>query len=150
MAIAETGTLDVFTLRTPLLSSGRKDRLLSETDDLWLHVKVYASGGENNLHRHPTEDHAFVVLSGQATFYDRDETPTVVGPFHGVMLPKGTFYHFCSSAEEPLVMLRIGTGTHPFSGSRPRLAPDGTVDTGTKDKSASEPIVEIPERFFPA
>jgi hypothetical protein len=91
-----------------------------------------------------------VVLSGQATFYDRNETPTIVGPFHGVMLPKGTFYHFCCSAEEPLVMLRIGTGTHPFRDRDQRFASDGKLDTGTNDKSAGEPTVEIPGRFFPA
>ena len=144
MTVTEAPTLEVFSLRSQLLSSGRQDRILTETDDLWLTMKVYASGGENNLHRHPTEDHAFVVLSGQATFYDRDENPTVVNPFEGAMLPKGAFYHFCSSADEPLVMLRVGAGVKAT-----RLSPDGSVAMPRDDPSAKVPTIPIPGKFFP-
>jgi mannose-6-phosphate isomerase-like protein (cupin superfamily) len=149
MTVTEAPTLEVFSLKSQLLSSGRSDRLMSETDDLWLYMKVYASGGENNLHRHPTEDHAFVVLAGQATFFDRDENPTVVNAYEGAMLPKGAFYHFCSSAEEPLVMLRIGAGVNPYRNAAQRFSLDGTVDMGQNDPAGQVPIVPIPGKFFP-
>jgi mannose-6-phosphate isomerase-like protein (cupin superfamily) len=144
-----TAHLEVFSLKTQLLSSGRSDRLVALADDLWITMKVYASGGENDLHQHPTEDHAFVVLDGQATFYDGDETPRVVHRHHGVLIPKGTFYRFQSTAEEPLVMLRVGGGTMPYGTPGQRISPDGTEAVGKPDDRAGQmPVVPIPNRFF--
>src|SRR5258708_899154 len=81
-------------LKVPLLASGRRDYLLTESDQLWTRVKVYASGGENNLHSHDTEDHIFIVLAGQATFHDEDGTARVVGPFEGAFIPRRANYRF--------------------------------------------------------
>src|SRR4051812_27595996 len=54
----------VFTVTTPILKEGRTDYALAVTDRLQIVVKCYASGGENYLHAHTEEDHAFVVLQG--------------------------------------------------------------------------------------
>jgi mannose-6-phosphate isomerase-like protein (cupin superfamily) len=147
MTTSGDSQIEVFNLRTPLLSSGRTDRLLAETDGLWLRIKVYATGGENNLHHHPSEDHAFVILDGQATFYDQEGSPTVVDKHGGVMLPKGTYYHFRSTAPEALVMLRVGSGVNPHH-SPGRFDADGRLTTGVEDPAAVMPIVEIPGRFY--
>lgn len=64
MTTIETPRAEVFTLKTPLLSKGRTNKVLAATDLLKLRVKVYAEGGENALHTHKDEDHAFVVLGG--------------------------------------------------------------------------------------
>jgi mannose-6-phosphate isomerase-like protein (cupin superfamily) len=101
---------ETFSLKSQRLSLGRTDRVLAATDQLKLRVKVYAEGGENGLHAHQDEDHSFVVLDGQATFYDKDENPTIVNKYEGIMLPKGTFYRFLSSGETNLVLLRVGAG----------------------------------------
>ena len=46
-----------FNLQSPLLSQGRLDNIVAATPLLSVVVKVYASGGENAMHMHATEDH---------------------------------------------------------------------------------------------
>jgi mannose-6-phosphate isomerase-like protein (cupin superfamily) len=93
---------------TQLLSEGNTQTLLGKAPGLWAHVKVYAEGGENGVHAHPNEDHLFFVLAGEATFINPDERETVVGPYEGIMLPRGTAYAFRSSGNHNLVMIRVG------------------------------------------
>ncbi len=45
----------------PLREQGTTYDLLAMAENLWLAVKVYASGDENALHTHGSEDHAFIV-----------------------------------------------------------------------------------------
>jgi len=70
MAVELSLGAEFFSLKTPYLSEGRSNTLLARTDFLRLTVKVYAEGGENALHTHSKEDHAFIVLEGEATFHD--------------------------------------------------------------------------------
>jgi len=94
---------EYFKLRTPLLSKGRQDTELTRTDTMRVWMKCYAEGGENVLHAHPSEDHIFVILQGQARFHDKDDTERVLGRNDGIMLPAGSFYYFESCGDEPLV-----------------------------------------------
>jgi mannose-6-phosphate isomerase-like protein (cupin superfamily) len=152
MTVVQAPKLETFSLRTQLLSSGRTDRLVAESDDMWMHMKVHAAGGENDLHQHPNECHAFVVLGGQATFYDGDETPTVVHQYEGAFVRKGAYYRFSSSGDEPLVMLRIGSGINPYHIEGlvgQRFSPDGTLAVGKlEDKTGQMPVIPIPGKFF--
>src|SRR5438093_9857244 len=107
-----------FSLRTPLLSEGRTNQEVAGTDQLKLRVKVYAEGGENGLHAHHDEDHAFVILQGQATFHDETEKTTVVNKNEGILLPRGSFYYFQSTGYENLVLLRVGAGRKAEGGFR--------------------------------
>ena len=52
----------VFSLKTPYLSAGRISTNVSETEMLWVATKMNAEGGENAIHTHLNEDHAFIVL----------------------------------------------------------------------------------------
>jgi mannose-6-phosphate isomerase-like protein (cupin superfamily) len=113
MAIEARPKAQIFSLKTPLLASGRTNTPLAGTDLLKLRVKVYAEGGENGLHTHQDEDHAFVVMQGQATFHDENDTATVVNRYEGIMLPRGAFYYFQSTGTENLVLLRVGAGRKP-------------------------------------
>ncbi len=61
-----------FSLRIERLSAGKSEALLGQADELEMRIKVYAEGGENELHAHLDHDHSFVVLDGEATFYDAD------------------------------------------------------------------------------
>jgi mannose-6-phosphate isomerase-like protein (cupin superfamily) len=100
----------VFSFMTDELLAGTGDIILPGSDTLSGVIKRYASGGENKLHCHPTEDHSFYVLQGQATFrIGRDEQVVVANKYDGVYMPKGTYYWFESSSSEKLVMLRSGT-----------------------------------------
>ena len=75
---------------------------------MWVVLKTYASGGENELHAHPHEDHTFVILQGAAKFYGPNKEERIAKAGEGVLLPAGTFYWFHVTSDEQLVMLRIG------------------------------------------
>jgi len=117
----------VFTLKAPLLSSGNQDTEVYTTDLMWMHVKVYAEGGENDLHCHPAEEHSFIVLDGEATFVDGDGVETQVRRNEGILLPKGALYRFINTGDTNLVMLRIGCGSNSrLPGKQDeRRGPDG-------------------------
>ncbi len=137
---------EFFKLRTPLLSQGRLDTVLSETSRMRVWMKSYAEGGENALHAHTNEDHIFVVLQGEARFYDKDENSRIVGRHEGIMLPKGTYYWFLSCGDEPLVMLRVGT-LHSDEPNR-RIKPDGGFIAGDSADNKTVPPVIIPGAFY--
>jgi mannose-6-phosphate isomerase-like protein (cupin superfamily) len=106
-----------FSLRTQQISRGKFDGLMARGDLLEVRLKIYAEGGENTLHAHYDHDHAFVVLDGQATFFDENDDPTVVDRYEGVFLPQGAKYRFCcSSGSTPVVLLRIGGGPRTDDG----------------------------------
>ncbi len=96
-----------FELRTPMLKQGTSHKNLAGTDLMGIALKGYAEGGENGLHTHPGEDHAFVVLDGEMTLYDKDEKVTVLKRGQGIMIPSGWYYWFKSSGGEPLVFLKL-------------------------------------------
>lgn len=95
-----------FKVKTPRISGGRSHMPLVRTDHLVSGLNYYAVGRKNKLHTHPGEDHLFVVLDGEATFYDREERPTVLKKGEGILLPEGWYYWFQSSGDEPLALLR--------------------------------------------
>ena len=104
-----------FKLKAQLPSMGRTNVPMASSQKMWVTLKTYAHDGENELHAHPNEDHSFVVLQGQATFYGPNGEEKVIGKDEGVLLPHGTFYWFKATSDEPLVMVRIGCAA--FDGS---------------------------------
>ena len=146
MAASAPPKAEVFSLKTPLLSEGRSNLQVAATDLLKLRVKVYAEGGENGLHTHHDEDHAFVVLQGQATFHDENDTATVVNRYEGILLPKGAFYYFQSTGDENLVLLRVGAGRKAEGGFR--VGTNGVPLTAEENKHIDG--VPIPGKFFGA
>ena len=102
-------------VRTPVAAS----------DKMWVVLKTYAADSENGLHAHPNEDHTFVVLQGEATFYGPNDEVRTIGRNEGVLLPHGTFYWFKATSEEPLVMIRIGAAA--FDGSTATAASPRTA-----------------------
>ena len=101
----------LFSMRNlPLLEQGTTYDPLATAENLWVNIKVYASGGENALHAHGGEDHAFIVLQGKATFTFGDGRTSVVGKYEGVMIPKNALYKFEADQSENLVLLRVGGG----------------------------------------
>jgi mannose-6-phosphate isomerase-like protein (cupin superfamily) len=141
-----------FTARgAPLLARGATMELLGRAPQLWLHLKVYAEGGENSVHFHAEEDHAFIVLAGRATFVDADGQTTDVEAFDGMLVPRGAPYAFRSTGDENLVMVRVGAGAGELdpaggAGGFPSPAARGTLD-GKPIASAGEGV-PIPGQFF--
>jgi mannose-6-phosphate isomerase-like protein (cupin superfamily) len=146
MAVDAAPKAQVFSLKTPLLSSGRTNLEVAATDLLKLRVKVYAEGGENGLHTHQDEDHAFVILQGQATFHDEQDQVTVVNRYEGILLPRGAFYRFQSTGDENLVLLRMGAGRKPEGEFR--VGPNGRALTREENKHIDG--TPIPGEFFGA
>ena len=145
-------TAKVFDLRTPYLDKGRTTDMKARTDRMTLAMKVYAEGGENNMHHHPDEDHSFVVLEGQATFHiETDDNVTILGPYGGIMLPRGVNYWFQSTADQNLVMIRVGAtsgsgGRTSAVGLGGRLTPKGTIGDAAYYKR-DQRIVRPGKRF---
>lgn len=124
--VAATDQPAVFSMRNlPMLEQGTTYDPLATAQNLWLAVKVYASGGENALHSHGGEDHAFIVLQGKATFTFGDGRTQVVRVHEGVMLPKNVQYKFEADEAENLVLLRVGGGERSVKGLAD-LTPFGT------------------------
>ncbi len=107
----------LFSLRNlPLLEQGTTYDPLATAENLWVNIKVYASGGENALHAHGGEDHAFIVLQGMATFTFGDGGVKTVRTHEGVMIPKNVQYKFEADEAENLVLLRVGGGQRKVKG----------------------------------
>ena len=134
----------IFSLKTPLLSAGQTNTPVAGTDLLKVRVKVYAEGGENELHAHFDEDHSFIVLQGQATFHDDAGNTNVVNKYEGILLPKGAYYYFQSTGNENLVLLRVGAGRK--SGDEFRLGNEGRRLTAEENKRIAG--VPIAGEFF--
>ena len=154
----------LFSMRNlPLLEQGTSYDPLATAENLWVNIKVYASGGENALHSHGGEDHAFIVLQGKATFTFGDGSTSVVGVHEGVMIPKNGLYKFEADEAENLVLLRVGGGQRKVTGlddltkfGTPKdiLAQtsfaDGSVKVGTDPKNGetSKKRVYARGKFF--
>lgn len=149
-----------------LLSSGQSTQPLIAAENLWMHSKVYSRGGENALHAHVTEDHAFFVLAGAAEFTFGDRDTVEAGRYEGVMIPKGTQYRFEARGADNLVMIRIGAAVEatPYVKRSFDLPSDGREAPGvvdpngdaivdnkslSKGKTPAEPVIPIPGRTFP-
>ena len=61
-----TPQTSTFAIKGPYLSAGRTNIDLARTDLLWLSFKINAEGGENAVHAHTDEDHAFVILEARS------------------------------------------------------------------------------------
>ena len=139
---------EVFSLKTPYLSSGRISTTVSETEDLWIATKMNAEGGENAIHKHLVEDHAFIVLEGEVTFFDKDGNETVLGPYQGIMLPKGAYYRYLNTGPGNLMILRVGAGKKAGGGQDTRIGPDGNSLPAYSAENMHIEAVPIPGKFF--
>lgn len=137
-ALAENGDPTVFMMSAQLLDEGRTDTPLCATEGMTARLKVYASGGENALHAHPHEDHMFIVLQGSAQFFGSDGELAELGAYEGIMLPKGSYYRFHATSDEPLVLLRVGTPNQSQKLSPDRIDPAGEPMVG--DSKANKTV----------
>jgi mannose-6-phosphate isomerase-like protein (cupin superfamily) len=140
-----------------LLSSGQVTEKLVVGEHLWLHSKVYSRGGENALHAHMQEDHAFFVLQGAVQFSFADGGTERAERFEGVNIPKGTSYKFEAQGSENLIMLRMGGYANATDAAHDATTiVDGrgsamlANDSEQKGRTPAEPVVTIPGKFFNA
>jgi mannose-6-phosphate isomerase-like protein (cupin superfamily) len=137
-----------YKLRAQLLSQGRTDTVLAQSDMMQLRLKVYASGGENGLHTHAKEDHTFLVLQGRARFYDRDGEATEVGRLEGIFIPAGAFYRFEAISTEELVLFRVGARTTVDGRGPDRLNARGEPMAGDSAENKRVETIYKEGQFF--
>lgn len=97
----------IFELKTPFLKQGNTHNIVAATGLMSIALKYYSDGGENVLHTHPGEDHAFLILEGEMTLYDKDDHVTVLKRGQGIMIPSGWYYWFKNSGDGPLIFLKF-------------------------------------------
>lgn len=139
----------VFKLRSRLPMQGRADMIAAATPSLSIVLKAYASGGENTLHAHHNEDHAFIVLQGSATFHGEGEKVIgKVGKNEGIMVPQGALYRFEAGTEEPLVLLRVGAILSNTDNASSRRSADGSVNDSFSAKNKTVELILSPHLVF--
>lgn len=141
---------EIFSLKMPYLSQGRISSLAAKTEGLWIHTKVNAEGGENAVHTHTDEDHAFIVLEGEVTFFDEKGNGTVLKAYQGIMLPKGAYYRYLNTGPGNLMVLRVGAGSKPKGGKNSRIGPNGNALTGHSAENKHVEGIPIPGKYFGA
>jgi len=137
-----------FKLKAQLLEQGLTDEEIVRTDNMWARLKVYASGGENVLHAHPIEDHMFLILQGRAIFYDKEGTSTELGKYEGILLPARTYYWFCATGDEPLVLFRLGAKAGEPNGGITRVDVTGAPIHGESEANKEVPVVFREGAYF--
>jgi mannose-6-phosphate isomerase-like protein (cupin superfamily) len=146
----ETPKAQLFSLKTPYMQQGRITQLVAETPNMWIHTKVNAEGGENEIHTHLDEDHSFIVLEGEMSVFDEKGNEMKIKPYQGVLLPKGAYYRYLNTGAGNLVVLRIGAGVRnkPQAGYATRVRPDGREILGGSVENKSLPPIEKVGEFF--
>lgn len=134
------GIPSFFTIAAHLPAVGRTDTPVAASENMTVLIKSYASGGENELHAHPNEDHAFIILQGEATFYGPKGETKIVGKNDGVMLPYGVFYRFQSTGSETLVMIRVGCRTGNLEDVNARIDLEGHYFPGNSQANRQVPL----------
>ena len=135
----------LFSLKTPMVSTGMIDNFVAVTDLMKVSIKIYAEGGENFLHTHMAEDHFFIVIEGEATFHDPDKHSATLRTHQGIMLPRGCYYMFTNTGPRPLVLLRVAaTAVQPWVKDS-RKWWQGVVDTRVPARDGKN---IVPGKFF--
>lgn len=137
----------VFRMRARLPKKGRAQAMLASTDRMWMNIKTYAADGENTLHTHTNEDHAFVVLQGKAKFFGPGGECTVLARNEGILLPRGTLYSFRAEDGEPLVVLRVGCVVDAAKNPWAREDDKGTPMLGNAKENNTVPT-EFLDRYY--
>jgi mannose-6-phosphate isomerase-like protein (cupin superfamily) len=139
-----------FSLKTPYMKQGRVTQTVAKTENMWIATKINAEGGENEIHTHLNQDHAFIVLEGEMSVFDEHGDEMKLKPYQGVMLPRGAYYRYLNTGPGNLVVLRIGayTADKPEKGEAVRIMPNGTAILGGSVENKSLPPIEMPGKFF--
>lgn len=142
----------LFSLRTPYMKQGRVTQLVAQTENVWIHTKINAEGGENEIHTHLDEDHSFIVLEGQMSVFDEKGNEMQVKQYQGVLIPRGAYYRYLNTGRGNLVVLRIGAGLkgQPQGGEEMRVRPDGRPLPAYTAENKTVPPVEAGTFFAEA
>jgi mannose-6-phosphate isomerase-like protein (cupin superfamily) len=145
----QTPKAQKFSLRTPYMKQGRITQLVAETPNMWIHTKINAEGGENEVHTHLDEDHSFIVLEGEMSVFNEKGEEMKLKKYEGVLLPKGAYYRYLNTGAGNLVVIRVGSIVRdkPKIGAATRVTPTGEEILGGSVENKSLPPIEM-QKFF--
>jgi len=146
--LAKSQLPSFFHIRAKLPQQGRTNQVLGASSRLNVVLKTYASGGENELHAHANEDHLFIVMQGEASFYGPRNERRDVARNDCVLLPAGSFYWFQAKDGEPLVLLRVGAVVDADKDVLARIGIDGEPFDGYSEENKEVPYVLDEQRVF--
>jgi len=139
-----------FRLRIELMDEGSHRYMLADTGNMKIKIRCYAAGGgENAMHAHHGQDHSFIILQGQARFYDPLGQTRELGRNEGIMLPSGCYYCFENSGDEPLVVLRFESITKDGGDPEIRLGLHGNqINPHTPENNRAKTPRMRPNAFY--
>ena len=146
----EAPKAQLFSLKTSYMKQGRITPLVAKTANMKINVKINAEGGENAVHAHLDQDHAFIVLEGEMSIFDENGNETVVKRYQGVLLPKGAYYRYLNTGAGNLVLLRISAPVRDKlpAGMPNRVRPDGEELKRRSAENKDLPPIIMPGKFF--
>lgn len=138
-----------FTMESPLPEQGNDRTYMAHTDRMSIFLNAYSpDDGENKLHTHTNEDHAFIVLMGEVEFVGPNGEKTHLRQNQGIMLPRGCLYTFTAAGGQPLVMLRVGATVDANKSPHGRVLADGSPLIGNSSENNAIPCRFKPGAFF--
>src|ERR1044072_7008300 len=145
----DTPKAQKFSLKTPYMKQGRITQLVAETPNMWIHCKINAEGGENEIHTHLDEDHSFIVLEGEMSVFNEKGEEMKLTKGEGVLRPKGAYVPYLNTGDGNLVVLRIGSIVRdkPKQGTATRVTPTGEEILGGSVENKSLPPIYM-GKFF--
>ncbi len=146
--MAQKTTPSFFHMGAKLPKVGRTNQVLGASRLMNVVLKTYASGGENEIHAHPNEDHLFVVLQGGAVFFGPNGEAREVFKNDCVLVPNGALYRFTAKEEESLVMLRVGAALDPDADILARVDINNQPFDGYSEKNKEVPYELHENRWF--
>jgi mannose-6-phosphate isomerase-like protein (cupin superfamily) len=103
-----------FHYETPEFDQPKASSRLGYTDQAFMKVQVIKDGGEVTLHSHTYQDGFWMVLKGRAKFYTTDDVVVAdLGPYEGIVVPRGFPYWFETAGDEPLEILQFEASSRP-------------------------------------
>jgi quercetin dioxygenase-like cupin family protein len=90
------------------------DRENGGTDDAAFIEAELPPNGSHELHRHPTAEEYFYVISGTGLHLTEDG-PTQLGPGDLVVTPKNEWHGFVNNGDEPVRCLAVLAGVNHYT-----------------------------------
>ena len=93
------------------------------------------------------EDHSFVVLQGEVSFFGEDGELGRLRRHQGILLPRGAYYRFQAEPGEPVVMIRFGAVAGEDADQHDRINTKGERAVGWDAQNKTVPVVFTDEFF---
>ena len=134
-----TPRVSTYSMKVPLLTSGRTNQVLARTDTVEVRAKVQVA-------RTPCTPTSTRTTRSSSSTARPPSTARTSRPSSSaatrIMIPAGAFYRFQSTGDTNLVLLRFGADVEAPEGAvAPRIGPDGLPLAGKDPRNKQVPPV---------